>query len=234
MEISKRFIHFPIQLLEGFMENHKDCLNNIFRYGVYSLIQDGTVKDIEQFQEEWEFGINKEFIPSIFSDGKILFDSFSGTKFPYTGIHLSTLDKNFGPISDLQKISLLTFLALKSIIQIKPFQNTKNKLLYARMAGSPGIIDDIPESIMHWMGSRYRRDKVFLLLEKHYGLVRAYKARGISYSFTLNQEELELALLNRKHEKSRKSLTVEKRFAKQRAMEKMKEMHQSPSNGIPP
>lgn len=212
------------------MDNPNYCLFDILAYSVAYQIRNEEIFDIEDFQKEFDFPIEQEAIPEILESGRTLYYSFLGTKFPYTGIHIKTFRRYTKPKSDLEYISLLTFLALKSIIQIKPYQNTKNSFLYSRMAGSPGKIDDIPENIMYWMGSRYRRDKVFLLLEKSFGLVRAYKARGITYSFTLTHEELELALLNKKYKKSRSALTVEKRNAKRKALESLMGTNSKRSN----
>lgn len=231
MAIEKQFLNFPIQLLEGFMENPLVCLDNIFCYGVISLIKNRKLSSIEEIRRKWKYKISKEDEHNILEKGKILYDKFKDENFPYTGIHFKTYLRYLKSKTDQEYMCLLAFLALKSIIQTKPYQNTKNGFLYSRMVGSPRKTDNIPEKIKYWMESRYRRDKVFLLLEQSFHFVRTYKARGITYSFSLTKEALELAILKRKYEKSRKAITVEKRIAKYRAEEKLKEIYQIPSNG---
>lgn len=233
MGIEKRFLHFPIPLLKGFMEKPSECLDDIFCYAVFSLIINRTVDCIEEFEKNWEIIISSEDVSVILKKGEILYNRFLGTNFPYTGLHLSTYNRYQNAENELKNICLLAFLALKSIIQTKAIQNAKMVFILSRMAGSSGKTDNIPEKIKYWMESRYRRDQVFLQLEKSFGLVRAYKARGITYSFTLSQEKLELVLLKEKYRKSRKALTDKKRKAKENANEKFKKIYQKyPSDKI--
>ena len=231
MRKERRFLHFPIALLKGFMEKPSECLDDIFCYAVFSLIKNRTVNGIEEFEKNWDIKISSEDVSGILKKGEILYNRFLGTNFPYTGLHLSTYYRYQNAENELENICLLAFLALKSIIQIKSIQNIKMVFLLSRMAGSSDKTDNIPEKIKYWMESRYRRDQVFHILEKSFGLVRAYKARGITYSFTLSHEVLERAILERKFKKSRKALTVKKRNAKNKAEEKVKQIYQTPSIG---
>lgn len=227
MDAKDRFLNFPIVLLQGFLENHQECLNRIFRYSVFEMVysDQAIFEGIEDFIEEYEFNLNPKFIPSITKEGRVLYDSCFGMNYPWTGIHIDTLSRFNKDRNKFDLVCLLLFLALKSIIQVKPYANAKDALILSRMAGQARAGNQIPEGIAYWMhkGSR-RRTKVFIELEKHYKLVRAYKARGTTFSINkLNQEQLEFAILKRKDQKSTSELNNRKKHAKAEAIRKFNE-----------
>tara|TARA_R110002096_G_scaffold63797_3_gene156172 strand:- start:246 stop:980 length:735 start_codon:yes stop_codon:yes gene_type:complete len=225
MEIARRFLHFPVPMLIDFLDHPKETIKDIFVYSVYAMLKTGQIKSIQHFEKEYDTRINEDFKKTILTKGKQIFDSFNGFNYPYTGIHLHTAQKFLDPKTEIEYISLLAFLALKSIIQKKAYQNAKDTIFLSRMAGSPGKTDEIPKKIIHWMKSRSRRSRVFLILEQSFGLVRAYKARGISYSFTLTQEKLELTILRRRPENKKKEMASKKRIAKKAAQQKLQKIH---------
>jgi hypothetical protein len=111
---------------------------------------------------------------------------------------------------------------LKSIVQTKPYANAKDALILSRMAGYSKAQGDIPENIAYWMktGSR-NRTKVFTVLEKSYKLVRAYKARGTTFSINkMNQEQLELTIIQNKDQKSVRDINEKKRQVKAEAVKR--------------
>lgn len=226
MEVSDRFLNFPIVLLQGFLEDHKSCIVNIFRYSVFEMVYSGEArfKSIDEFMFEFELPINNDFIPTIEKQGREFFDSCAGMNYPRTGIHIDTLLRFNTERTEFDLVCLLLFLALKSIVQKKPFCNAKNPLILARMAGFPKSDAIIPENITFWMNCESRRRKVFAEVEKHYKVVRAYKSRGVTFSINkLNQVELELAIMKQKDAKTDRQATERKQEAKNEAMRKFEE-----------
>lgn len=218
MDVKDRLLNFPIVLLKGFIEDHEKCLNDIFRYSVYKMVfsKDAIFDNLEEFIEEFDFPINENYIPSIEKNGKILFDSCDGMNYARTGIHINTLSSFYKDRNQFDVVCLLLFLALKSIVQKKPYANAKDALIFSRMAGYSKVEGKIPENIAYWMktGSR-KRTKVFTELEKSYKLVKAYKARGTTFSINkMNQEQLEFAILQNRDQKSVRDLNEKKRQAK--------------------
>lgn len=233
MEIKDRFLNFPIVLLQGFLDDHNACILKIFKYSVFELVYSDSAKfeNIEEFMEEFEFPINKEILPFVKRDGEILYNSCIGMNYPHTGIHIGTISKFNAERSPFDLVCLLLFLALKSIVQKKPFCNAKNPLILARMSGFPKADANIPENILYWMKCESRRRKVFSELEKHYKVVRAYKSRGITFSINkLSQEELEFAILKQKEEKADRQSSSKKQQAKNEAKRKLEEWKRRRSN----
>lgn len=233
MEIRDRFLNFPIVLLQGFLEDHKRCLDNIFHYSVFEMVYSDKARfeNIDEFIEEFEFDIPKNFIPSIVKQGRELYDSCYGMNYPWTGIHIDTYLRFVESRIQFDLVCLLLFLALKSIVQKQPFCNAKNPKILARMAGFPKEDANIPENILYWMKSQSRRRKIFTELEKHYKLVKAYKAKGITFSINkLNQVELELAIMKRNEQKAERDATAKKEKAKNEAKRMFEEWKRKRSN----
>jgi hypothetical protein len=224
MDAKARFLNFPVVLLKGFLDNHKECLYNIFYYAVFEMVfsKEKIFDSMEEFQEEFDFYFDSELTTEIQKNGKILFDLYDGVKCARTGIHFNSFSDFIEPRKEFDLVCFLLFLALKSIVQTKPYANAKDALILSRMAGYSKAQGDIPENIAYWMktGSR-NRTKVFTVLEKSYKLVRAYKARGTTFSINkMNQEQLELTIIQNKDQKSVRDINEKKRKVKAEAVKR--------------
>jgi len=229
MEVRDRFFNFPIALLRGFPENHMECLCNILDYAVFKMVysEERIFDDINTFREEYEVDLSAEYIPKLCKNGGQLFNSFYGTKYAWTGIHIGTWEKYYGDRKKADLMVLLANLALKSIIQDKPWANVKNSLLFARMAGFDGTTGDIeiPESIIQFMnpGSR-TRPKLFLELRAHFGFKRTLSnSIGITYSYSLSLADLEFIMQKRKYLSDKKKQKEKDEEERKKAKEKFEE-----------
>jgi hypothetical protein len=227
MDIKDRFLNFPIVLLKGFLDNHKECLDNIFFYAVFEMVfsEKAKFKSIGEFQNEFEFYFDSDLITEIQKHGKGLFDLYNGVKCARTGLHFNSFVDFRKPKKEFDLVCLLLFLALKSIVQTKPYANAKDALILSRMAGYSKVESDIPENIAYWMktGSR-RRPKVFNELEKYFKLVKANSARGTTFSINkLTQEQLEFTILQKGDQKSDREMNEKKRKAKEEAKRRFEE-----------
>ncbi|HAH36812.1 MAG TPA: hypothetical protein DCY95_10445 [Algoriphagus sp.] len=198
MKESSKFFNFPIQLLHGFMNNSKECFANIFDYSVFQMVysEDAIYDDLDEFMEEWNISIPKSRANRIYSNGKLLYDSFNSFNLPWTGIHKKTYFKIRDETDEFKLICFLAYSAFKSIIQKKQWCKVPNDLILARMAGLSGYKNKgraaiIPSKIAYWMKSKsQRRKRVFQYLETYNGLVYLPKSRGIIFSLTCSFKEL--------------------------------------------
>lgn len=226
MKEKDRFLNFPIALLQGFLDDHKRCLDDIFDYAMFRMLysDESNWDDIDQFKTEFSIELNENNTQLYKKRGELLFNSFYGTSYAWTGIHIDTFWNFYKHRSEFDLVCLLLFLALKSIIQMKSFTKTSDALILSRMSGFNKVEDAIPERIHYWMKQKSRgRKKVFAELEKYYGLVRACNTRGTTFSLNkLTQVELELAILKKKDEQSIKKLNEKKKLAKAEAIKRFK------------
>ena len=216
-----KYFNFPIQLLGGFMDDSRTVLDNICDYAIYvhSLkLSEGT--DEERMKSACSyFGITVHALNKSRSIGKMLFDSIDSNS-PKVGINLSIWwDYYKHDKEPFEKACLLAFLALKSIIQNKPYCKLDNRFLWARMDGFRSSIDDVlhlSESILPY-ANEYQVRKIKNALRDGWGLVTYSRyTRGFYISFTLTLEQIVYEA-----EKRRKS-TKEKqnRAAEKAAIEK--------------
>lgn len=195
MEEKSKFFNFPIQLLQGFVENPQKCFENILDYSVYQMVysEDARYEDLDEFKQEWRIKIPEIRANRIYSNGKVLYDSFAHTNSPWTGIHKKTYFQIRDETDEFKLICFLAFTAFKSLIQKKPWCKVSNKLLLARMAGfsSQGDNQLIPEKISHWMKLKSdRRKRIFEYMEQYNRLVYLPNARGITFSLSCSFKKL--------------------------------------------
>jgi hypothetical protein len=240
LEVRDRFLNFPIALLQGFTDDHMKCLSDIFDYGVYTMTfsEIRVFESMEEFEENFGYDITKQWIPILMKRGKELYDSFYGTKFVWTCIHIGTWERYYQ--KDRRKddlMVLLAFLAFKSIIQTKPWAVVTNEYLLARMAGFETSKDrkPIPEAIRHFMKANSRtRPWLFTELESHFKFKRKPgNQRGIICSFTLCRQDLIF-----EHEKSKimnkaKKLNEEKKKDKMKAEERLNQWRKENNLEVP-
>lgn len=190
----ERYLNFPIQLLSGFVIDSKKVLDNICDYAVYKHSLDlefGT--DLEKVKASLGyFNFQENYAPTAFKNGKIVYESIPvGT--PYVGLNLSIFwDFYRNDKHEFDKICLLGFLAIKSILQKNTYCKIDNKFWLSRMDGRPKNVNDYTElSDGIWMyANEYQTKKIKTALRDNWGLVTYSRyTRGfyISYSLTLEQ-----------------------------------------------
>lgn len=189
-----RYFNFPIQLLENFMVDSTDCLKNIRDYSIYKWILDvDTRGNIEQMSERAVeyFGFDLEDFNE--ENGEKLYYNLS-QKSPHTGINVLVFKNFYGKKkSDFEKIVLLAFLGLKSIIGNKSYAKITNDFLLGRMDGKTHKIvqlDNLSIAVRKYATPYYlKKIKEELQTEwniKYYGR----HTRGFFVSFSLSKKEL--------------------------------------------
>lgn len=190
----QKYFNVPVQLLSGFMDNSSDCLNNIFDYAVYqkSLKSEGT--EAQKFKNAciW-FGVNAGSDIRSISNGKELTANISDSS-PKVGISLKMwFDFYQNEKSDFDKICFLGFLAIKSILQTKPYCKIDNKYWLSRMDGKVKAISEFRElsKTISKYASEYQTVKIKKELRIGWGLTTYSRyTRGFYVSLSMTIEEL--------------------------------------------
>ncbi len=190
----ERYFNAPIQLYKGFVLDCDTCLFNIVRYACfeYTIKNDCTIKDAVNF-----YGINigdntKSNLQRAFEIGKELHEKIPINS-PMVGINKEVFFKyKSEDKTEFEKICLLAYLSIKSIVQNKSYCKIDNKFLLSRMDGNPSVIDLnklSPEIKKH--SKEYQLVKIKNELIKSWNLKHYSRyTRGFYVSFSMELEDL--------------------------------------------
>lgn len=201
------YFNFPIQILKDFLLHDKKCLKDILYYAIYahSLKLEGK-NPLQKFTNSSSyFGVKLGDIEYAFGQGEELYESIS-LNAPKTGIERGIYwDFHDNEKTEFEKMCLLAFLALKSILGAKPYTKVTNLYLWARMDGKSNTVKETSElsNEIKAIANRYRTDLVKTELQNNWGLkMYSRYTRGFYISFTI--ELTELIFQAEKKRKSRK------------------------------
>ena len=194
MKTDEKYFNVPIQLFRGFMDDSLNCLNNVFDYAIYehSLKLNGV--QIERFRAacKW-YGVTPGNENESFRNGreKVL---NADKKSPKVGISKTIwFDFYKNDKSDFDKICLLGYLAIKSILQNKAYCKIDNKFWLSRMDGNAKSINDFFElsETLKPYANEYQTVKIKTELRNNWGLTTYSRhTRGFYVSFDLTIEQL--------------------------------------------
>lgn len=184
-----KYFNFPVTLLQGFMINSKSRLDDIMAYNVYVHSDQEGMDESEVFDylnlsrlgDGWD---------RTFDHGRLLYSHNKGQAM--TGFSVETFWEYYkNPHSTHDKITLLAFLAVKSIVGHKEYVKVTNQnLIYSRMAGYSKIRKTIPKDILEHC-TRYKFGKIKLDLKEHYKVAfYSYHTRGQYISTKLDYKKL--------------------------------------------
>ncbi|EMY3554091.1 hypothetical protein ABF190_001697 [Flavobacterium psychrophilum] len=191
----EKYLNFPIQLLSGFMIDTRKVLNDITDYAVYQnslKLELGT--DLEKIKTSASFynmtlGSNK----NTFDNGKMLYNSIPENS-PKVGLSISIFwDFYKNDKSEFDKICLLAFLGIKSILGTKSYCKVTNLYLWARMDGKTNTIIEVSElsNEVRKYANRYQSENIKneLILNWHLVYYSRY-TRGFYVSLKMSLEDL--------------------------------------------
>ncbi|EKT4509606.1 hypothetical protein AAIP42_001006 [Flavobacterium psychrophilum] len=191
----EKYLNFPIQLLSGFMIDTRKVLNDIIDYAVYQnslKLELGT--DLEKIKTSASFynmtlGNNK----NTFDNGKMLYNSLPENS-PKVGLSISMFwDFYKNDKSEFDKICLLAFLGIKSILGTKSYCKVTNLYLWARMDGKTNTIVEVSElsNEVRKYANRYQSENIKneLILNWHLIYYSRY-TRGFYVSLKMSLEDL--------------------------------------------
>lgn len=214
--IHVRYFNFPVQLLKNFLADTKGCLSDISNYAIYEnslkLTNDTFMERLDASANYFE--INFGDLNLAGERGKKLYNSID-VKSPKVGLNLAIYwDFYKNEKTEFEKVSLLAFLALKSIVQKKPYCKVVNVFWLSRMSGNvkSSPFDELPETIRKY-ANEYQTKKLKRELMHNWGLVSYSRyTRGFYVSFSMNLDNLVFQAEKRRSsnkEKTRKLLEQE-------------------------
>ena len=221
----QKYFNVPVQLISGFMDNSSDCLNNIFDYAVYqmSLKYEGT--EAQNFLKacKWFEVKTGDDMKSI-RNGKILNANIIHSS-PKVGISLKMwFDFYQNEKSDFDKICFLGFLAIKSILQTKPYCKIDNKYWLSRMDGKVKAISEFRElsKTISKYASEYQTVKIKKELRIGWGLTTYSRyTRGFYVSLSMTIEELVFEAEKRRKSTKDKLYREQEKEALKKAMNRI-------------
>lgn len=220
----ERYFNFPVQLLEEFLIDHKKVLDDISDYAIYTHYlnleygDDGDrIKESASF-----FNVSLGNSKNTLERGELLVNSIPSNS-PMVGINLSIFWDYFKcEKSEFDKVTLLGFLAIKSILQNKSYCKITNNFWLSRMDGRVKSINEISEltnSIKKY-AVNYQLRKIKAELERNWNL-KTVSGRGFSVSFKMSIEALTFEVLKRRKKYKDLELKIAKDKAKKEALTRL-------------
>ena len=205
MANNQKYFNVPILLFKGFMIDSKTVLSNVADYACYEFTekQGCEFKDAESY-----YNIKFDKLKSSEINGKKLYNSIPINS-PKVGLGLTMFWQfNNEDKTEFEKICLLAYLSIKSIVQSKAIYKMDNKFFLSRMDGNNNSIDEAklsPEIKKY--ANEYQTVKIKRELRNNWGLVYYGRyTRGWYVSFSMSLESLIIQA-----ERKRKS-TLEKQY----------------------
>ena len=143
---NEKFFNFPINLIDGFLDDSTKCLDNIFSFSIYKHIMEYNFKDgfewVNSADEEKAIEIAESFFEvnsmnkiSTYNKGEEIFNSVQSNQ-PYSRIKTAVLVDFFkNPKTEFEKVVLLAHLALLSTNKEKSYSKVDKNFIYSRMNG---------------------------------------------------------------------------------------------------
>lgn len=200
----EKYFNFPIVLLQGFMKDSKKVLNDIFDYALHQKASEYLNDSKEEFSHietadeamritENYFGVTTGDKKRTFKNGKALNDSLPDG-LPMVGINKDVFfDYYKNEKSEFEKVCLLGFLGIKSILQNKAYCKMTNKYWLARMDGKVKAVNNYSELSRELIkyANEYQTGKIKFELIENWNLEHYSRyTRGFYVSFKLKLEEL--------------------------------------------
>lgn len=230
MKDESKYFNFPVQLLDGFLIDHEECLINILHYAIYdhaeNKLEEGEIE--ERIIDSAAFlmvEIPFEHWGHVEQNGEELYNKYSDGS-PKVGISRSVYwDFRTNYKTDFEKVTLLALLALKSIVQKKAYCKVTNHFILSRMDGKAGAVKSNEELSLEVQkyANEYQLKKIKYELSENWNLnYYGRYTRGFYVSF-----KMELVDLIYQVEKKRKARQVNQHKEKQKtalqcALEKLK------------
>jgi hypothetical protein len=189
------YFNFPIQLLDGFMSNPDKSLYNISKYVVYKnslKLEYGT--PLGRFKDSADFyNLNFSNLSNALKEAEAIYSNIP-EKAPNAGLNLSIFwDFLSNNKTEFDKICLLAFLGIKSILGNKSYCKVTNLYLWSRMDGKTNTIVEVSElsNEVRKYANRYQSENIKneLILNWHLIYYSRY-TRGFYVSFKMSLEDL--------------------------------------------
>ena len=198
----QKYFNFPIQLLQDFLVNDDEVLMDIWNYSLYSITLEYEFgNDVEKVQSAKSYlGVQGGNEKEEFKKGKIIFNSIP-LKSPMVGLNTDVwFDYYKNDKTEFEKITLLGFLAIKSILgKRKPYCKITNNFWLSRMDGKAKSINEIYElsEPLKKYAVHYQLRKIKSELERNWNL-KTVSGRGFNVSFKMSIDALTYEVLKKR------------------------------------
>lgn len=191
----ERYFNFPIQLLNGFMNDSMKILDSIVDYAIYEhslkLILGSEIENMKDSSNYYKITLG-DYKKSL-ANGKRAYRSLAHNS-PKVGLNVSLFwDFYSNDKTEFDKICLLGFLAIKSILGAKPYCKLDNKFWLSRMDGqikSVNSINELSKEIIQY-ANEYQTKKIKTALRNNWGLITYSRyTRGFYVSYSISLEQL--------------------------------------------
>ena len=236
MENEERYFNTPIQLYKGFMIDSIDCLSKVLYYACYEYKEKNkrTFKDAADFYNVLIGGDNsKTNLTDAEKKVKSIYESLHNNS-PKVGIGLTMFWQYYKEDkTEFEKVCLLAFLALKSIIGNKSYCKVDNGFFLSRMDGKVNSVCNdaftvndfkpLSPEIKKYEKNNYQLRKIKDELVLNWGLKHySHHTRGFYVSFKMPLDELVFEAEKRRKAVKVKQMNEEKKQAIAKARERLK------------
>lgn len=236
MKTEPIYFNFPIRLIDGIFTDKIKVLNDIFDYSVYAkatTLENGSMTGKIKSAMKY-FGVTGNNA-GVLENGRILFDSIP-TKSPKTGISVKMyFDFYKNEKAEFEIAVLCGFLAIRSILLIKPYCKVTDSYMIVRMAGRGGVaeIENLPEPLTKYL-HRYHLEKIKTELKLHWNLkVYGRHTRGFYVSFDLELTDLIFEAEKKRKKYLEKNYRSDEAEARKQALRKLYEPTAIPTPTAP-
>lgn len=191
----EKYFNIPIQLFAGFMNNSFQVLADVSQYAIYEnslKLEFGT--ELEKMEKSADF-YNMTFIDmqTAYNRAQEVYNRTPHNG-PKTGLNISIFwDFYRNEKTDFDKICLLAFLAIKSILGPKPYCKVTNLYLWSRMDGKTNTIVEVNKlsNEVRKYANRYQSENIKNELILNWNLIYYSRyTRGFYVSFKMSLEDL--------------------------------------------
>ena len=206
------YLNFPISIIEGIFENHKDTFNKIAYWAAADFMKGLDIKfySARLLGANQELQVNLQVNHNTYKQCFDIYMKYTGARTGLTKDHLRYLMQCWGFLKDSDKVLWLAFIAAKSIVGNKAYCKTNDLMLFARMNGllrAYASEEDLLEHSNPLVSSFYTRRKRETLrkrlAEEFHLKCYSFHDRGYYITRRLSLEKLvELVELDRLQKKS--------------------------------
>lgn len=221
------YYNFPIQLVNGFLDDSKKVLIDISHYCIYRVFSDNFEKysgSFAGYQKACDdFGVEFKNVATAYQNGKTLYDS-TIDKSPMVGMSSELYwDYMNNEKTDFEKVCLLGDLAFKSILGAKSYIKLDNKYWFSRMDGSVKSIskEELSPKLQRYL-NEYQTKKIKNQLIANWGLASYSRYnRGFYVSYRMSLDDLAYHAEKIRKSTQDKKIKNDVKSAHEKAMERL-------------
>ncbi|WP_312557470.1 hypothetical protein [Empedobacter brevis] len=221
------YYNFPIQLVNGFLDDSKKVLIDISHYCIYRVFSDNFEKysgSFAGYQKACDdFGVEFKNVATAYQNGKMLYDA-TIDKSPMVGMSSELYwDYMNNEKTDFEKVCLLGDLAFKSILGAKSYIKLDNKYWFSRMDGSVKSIskEELSPKLQRYL-NEYQTKKIKNQLIANWGLASYSRYnRGFYVSYRMSLDDLAYHAEKIRKSTQDKKIKNDVKSAHEKAMERL-------------